>query len=74
MKNPMTMVKEHSLRASLILPLACSAAFTGCSSIDATSRNQPIKSKASPYTRPNQEKPATTAGDYEEYPGYEWWY
>jgi hypothetical protein len=75
MKNPMTIVKGHPLRASFILPLAFSAAFTGCSGINGTGGNQPaIKSRASPCVRPDQEKPAGTAGEFEAYPGYEWWY
>ena len=75
MRDLMTIVKEHPLRASLILPLAFSAAFTGCSGIEGTSGNQPaIKSRVSPYVRPNQERPPSTVGEFKADPGYDWWY
>jgi hypothetical protein len=75
MKNPISIGKKHYVRAALMLPVICLAAFTGCSSLDATAGNQTANTnRVGAYLEQNQEKPDNQLVNSDPDPTYKWFY
>jgi hypothetical protein len=69
MKNPILINKKYYLRASLMLPVICLLAFTGCANLRGTSGNQTATTnRVATYLE--QSQPV----DQDPHPGYEWFY
>jgi hypothetical protein len=69
MASSISIAKKSYFRAVIILPLFGLAAFSGCTSIDGGGNQLPTRNRT-----PNQQRPGDNAADWDEKPGYEWWY
>jgi hypothetical protein len=69
MDGSISIAKKNDFRAVIILSLFCLAAFSGCTGIDGGGNQLPTRNRT-----PNRQRPADNAADWDEKPGYDWWY
>jgi hypothetical protein len=75
MKNITMLAKKYAVQTTLVLPMACLVALTGCSSVEGTAGSRStLNTRVSTYVQANQEKEPTPVDDADVDPGYEWFY